>query len=200
MPGPEAHTIAVIQGSEPPLDIGSRLCTQCGLCCTGALHNYAVLQPGEVEFARGLGLAIRTEGKPGFALPCPRLVNSKCSIYENRPKVCGKYKCQLLENLEAGTTELDTALGKVLTAKELVARVGSAMPSEMTLPNARERAKVTILAEADASPAEPSPDMPLRLAVTALSLYLDKYFRNTSEGKMLSLESVAEEQLTTEMK
>ena len=52
---------------------------------------------------------------------------------------------------------------------------------------------------AEASPIEQDGDMPLKLAVTALSLYLDKYFRNSKEGKMLSLEPIAEGQVTTEM-
>ena len=41
------------------LSKGSQLCTQCGLCCTGALHHFAVLEPDELEFARELGLTLR---------------------------------------------------------------------------------------------------------------------------------------------
>lgn len=188
---PEARRIADAEDGDPPLDIGSKLCTQCGLCCTGALHNYAVLEPGEVPFARTLGLTTRTEGKPGFALPCPRLVDSKCSIYQDRPKVCGRYKCQLLENVEAGKTEFQTAIDRVAIAKALFARIGRLIPEGMTLPRARERLRQQPFEED--SPSVGAQDMPLKLAITALSVYLDKYFRHSKEGKMLSMEPIDED-------
>ena len=42
-------------------------------------------------------------------------------------------------------------------------------------------------------------EMPLKLAITALSLYLDKHFKNSREVKTLSLEPIAEVQPDTEM-
>lgn len=174
--------------------LGSLLCTQCGLCCTGALHNYAILDPDEVDFASGLGLTLRTAGRPGFALPCPLLQDSVCTIYGNRPRVCGNYKCQLLQDLEAGSVTLDVAIGKVGTAKELIRRVEELLPEEMTLPEAR-----TLMSASEDQPARPPAEMPARLAVTALTLYLDKHFKHSRESKTLSLETVTEEQPDTEM-
>ena len=111
MIGPDAYPPADAEGNESPLGVGSRLCTQCGLCCTGALHNYAVLEPAEIPVARSQGLIIRMEERPGFSLPCPRLVNGVCSIYKTRPRVCSGYKCQvLLQNVEAGTTKFEPAI------------------------------------------------------------------------------------------
>src|SRR5688500_2967630 len=83
-------------GTAPDSSLGSALCTQCGLCCTGALHKAAVLDPDEIADARALGLPILDREKPGFALPCPRLDGTVCTIYASRPRVCGRYKCQLL--------------------------------------------------------------------------------------------------------
>src|ERR1043165_4767905 len=137
MPGSEV-CVPNPDADDPSLGIGSTLCTQCGLCCTGALHNYAVLEPEETEFARSLGLTLRKEGRPGFSLPCPRLAGCKCSIYKDRPKVCGRYKCQLLESVEAGLTDLGSALAKIRSAQGLVEEVNSVMPIGMTLPEARE--------------------------------------------------------------
>ena len=42
--------------------------------------------------------------------------------------------------------------------------------------------------------------MPLKLAITALSVYLDKYFRHSKEGKLLSFEPIAKERADTEMR
>ncbi len=186
--------------SENPLPnsaLGSSLCTQCGLCCTGALHNFAVLEPEEVDFAAGLGLTLRTEGRPGFALPCPYLKNCACTIYASRPKVCAHYKCGLLEELEADSITLDAALAKVHTAKALVSEAASVMQNGMTLPIARARALEAPSAEFIG--AERTMEMRLRLAITALSLYLDKHFKNPREAKSLSLQLVPETDPDTEM-
>ena len=177
--------------------LGSTLCTECGLCCTGALHNFAVLEDEEMDFARGIGLTLRTEGRSGFALPCPFLNESKCSIYTCRPKVCARYKCGLLENLEAGSTTLDAALAKVATAKELVTRAQFMMPDTMTLPAARMLTNQPPTAEIDA--VERTAKMGLRLAMTALSLFLDKHFKNSREGKLLTLETIGAARPDTEM-
>ena len=42
--------------------------------------------------------------------------------------------------------------------------------------------------------------MGLRLAITALSLFLDKHFRKSSEGTFLSLETIADGRPDREMK
>lgn len=196
MPVVADPTEAPAESAEGNSSLGSALCTQCGLCCTGALHNYAVLEPEEVEYGRGLGLTLRTEGRPGFALPCPWLKDCACTIYANRPKVCARYKCGLLENLEAGETSLDAALDKVKSAKELVRQVEAVMPAGMTLPEARALCH-TEPAESEASGRDQ--EMKLRLAVTTLSFYLDKYFKNSREGKLLSLETIGEAKPDTEM-
>lgn len=176
---------------------GSDLCTQCGLCCTGALHNAAVLDGDEIERAKELGLPVRDGAKPGFALPCPRLSGTVCTIYPSRPRVCARYKCQLLLDVEADATKFDDAVTKVATAKDLVRRVQEFMPDSMTLPMART------LSQGDSSAIPDAPErsvmMPLKLAITSLSHYLDKHFRNAREGSLLSVELVGDEQPDTEM-
>lgn len=177
---------------------GSALCTQCGLCCTGALHNFAVLEPEETDFARRIGMTLRTEGRPGFALPCHFLRDSACTIYADRPKVCARYKCGLLDRLEAGTISLDEALEKVAEAKALVAQAATEMTSGMTLPAAR--AMSTQPPTPGLNPEARTDEMRLRLKIIALSLFLDKNFRNSREGKALSIEAIGDTRLTTEMK
>ena len=69
--------------------------------------------------------------------------------------VCGKYKCQLLEKVEAGTTEFETAIDRVAVAKGLAARVHSVLPAGMTLPEAREQTKGELSPETGPSDASP---------------------------------------------
>ena len=178
---------AFVPSVDGELSVGSGLCTKCGLCCTGALHHYAVLDADEIAPARGLGLALRTSGKPGFRLPCPKLQNSVCTIYPDRPRVCGRYKCQLLDDVEAGSTSLGIALEKVRVAKQLVKNAEELVPDGLTLPEARMLA----LEPADHHSEPRDITMPGRLAIAALCLYLDKHFMNSREGRLLSVVSVA---------
>lgn len=183
-----------------PIDrsLGSALCTECGLCCTGALHNFAVLDDDEVGHAASIGMTLRTEGRPGFALPCPFLEDSCCTIYAARPRVCARYKCGLLENLEAGSTSLNAALATVAAAKDLVGRAQSLMPAAMSIPAARALSRQPPVSPIDAG--ERAAEMKLRLAMTALSLFLDKFFKNNREAKLLTLETITDQPRETEMR
>ena len=175
---------------------GSELCVQCGLCCTGALHNFAVLQPDETDFARELGLTLRTDGRPGFALPCRWLKGSACSIYDrNRPRVCGSYKCQLLLDLEQDATTFDRSVAKVRTAKMLFEQAQECMPEGLTFPEAR--AQHAGPPRADEGSSERQSEMKLRLAVTAVTLYLDRNFKHGREGRMLSMVPLGQEDAAT---
>lgn len=175
-----------------PVDdaIASALCTQCGLCCTGALHNFAVLGSDEIDHARALGLRLRTDGKPGFALPCSKLRGSCCSIYDQRPRVCGKFKCALLIGMEAGSIGFDDASNTVAGARRLFEHVHSLLPDGTTIPMARSLIEAPPSAEVDSD--DRSPQLRLKLAITALSLFLDRHFRKTDEGTLLTLEAVVD--------
>lgn len=152
-----------------PDSLESTLCTQCGLCCTGALHDSAVLDPAEVPAARALGLPVVDGEKPCFSQPCPKLVGGLCVVYESRPSVCRRYKCQLFLDVEAGATGVDDALATVRTAKELLAQADEVMPEGMTYPEARALAKKPVTADMPAG----TVDAPLRLRITAASYYLN---------------------------
>ncbi|MFL6830545.1 MAG: YkgJ family cysteine cluster protein [Sphingomicrobium sp.] len=171
---------------EKPLDDrlrGTELCTSCGLCCTGALHDTAKLDPDEVPAAQAMGLPVAPTGKPCFSLPCPKLQGTLCGIYGERPRVCGRYRCGLLQRLEAGETAFIDAQSKVAAAYGLIGRLREFMAPGMSLPEARA------MALKDAEGLRPS-DMPLRLAATAMVLYIDRNFRNEREGRLVRLEPV----------
>lgn len=102
-----------------PLSDESALCTACGLCCTGALHGYAQLQPSEVEAAKGVGLPRRpAPAALRFLMPCPKLEGTTCTINGDRPKVCAAYACRLLEYVRGGRA-LDEALVVVNEGRRL---------------------------------------------------------------------------------
>lgn len=156
----------------------------CGLCCTGALHDFIYLQPDEVQCAADLGLPVRPAEPPSFSLPCPKLVNRKCSIFPKRPRVCGEYRCQLLIDKEAGSIDLASALQIVEQAHALLRSVQETV-SEGTVPEARERA---LNPDMGAGAQEPQGAreqlMKERLSVMALDMFLDRHFRNDRDGRM----------------
>nr|WP_314445207.1 YkgJ family cysteine cluster protein [uncultured Sphingomonas sp.] len=153
----------------------SALCTSCGLCCTGALHDQATLEPRELEEAATIGLPVRTTPEPSFALPCPKLDGSICTIYGQRPRVCAAYACRLLEEVRGGR-DLATTLPVVNEARRLADELRAHLSGE-TFPDARAGlVSGTIPAAA-------------RLRQFALSTYLDRHFRNRNEGTILKQET-----------
>lgn len=173
--------------------LGSALCTQCGLCCAGALHDRAVLDEDEIEPARFLGLPVVDDGRPAFALPCPRLENSMCTIYESRPRVCGRYKCKLLQDLEAAEVTLEQASERVATAKDLLRAARAVAPEGLSLMEARHlvQSQPSAKSLSESGSAQQS-HMQLRLRTTALNLYLDSHFRNAQDPKTFVLAAVGD--------
>jgi hypothetical protein len=164
--------------------LGSMLCTRCGLCCMGVIHQAATLDEDEISAAQELGLPVLDRADPGFALPCPRLAGTVCTIYEQRPRVCGRYLCQLLQDLESGKIGFDESLTIVASARAQLAKLRLAMPATMSV-----RAAVNLAKGAQSPPHDLSERelTELKLQATALELYLDKHFRNERDGRSLDL-------------
>jgi hypothetical protein len=110
---------------------GSNLCLECALCCDGSLFLKAQLRPHEPEHAYTLGLTVfEKDEQPGFHLPCHLLNGKACSIYEKneRPHVCGSFRCELLKRYLTGEVDLDSALKTVQTTRSLLAEIQQMMP------------------------------------------------------------------------
>lgn len=105
-----------------------KLCISCGLCCTGVLFAYAPLESDndDVEIATKFDLGVqplpKSDGRQAFRLPCV-CWDEKCTIYPDRPKICGSYRCHLLKKLDRGEVELEQALEKVRRTKGFVTSV-----------------------------------------------------------------------------
>lgn len=97
----------------------STLCQSCGLCCNGSMFSYAQISLNEKERIERLEIKVyeRSPKKFVFDFPCPKLENSKCTIYSDRPKKCVGYFCLLAKNVIKGSKSLDLAEKKVQIAK-----------------------------------------------------------------------------------
>ena len=168
--------------SDATMSVGSQLCTQCGLCCTGVIHDHAALKPDEIEVFRALGMEVRQGEKPNFPLPCPQLMGTSCGIYRDRPHACAHYRCELLRGVEAGTVDPADALAKVREALRLYQSVLSLLPAGMTMPQARALPR----SPKEAPSGIGGPGYPLVvLQVLALTRYIDRHFRHSDEGPLL---------------
>ena len=163
------------------LEAGSALCTECGLCCTGAIHDVAKLDPDELEPARALGLPVSANReRPSFHLPCPKLDAAFCTIYGERPRVCARYSCRLLDQVREGGRTLDEALPLVREGQRLARQAAAFLRPGEGLPATRE-----LLVDGGA-------DNPLlMLHGAALAVYMDRHFRNGREGAWLAQPAVA---------
>ncbi|WP_375755664.1 YkgJ family cysteine cluster protein [Corallococcus exercitus] len=146
----------------------STLCLHCGMCCDGTLFTQVPLKPGEAEALRqrGLPLGTREDGTEVLPQRCAALNGLCCTVYEERPEACRRYRCQLFTALAEGEVSLEEAKGVVDAAHAKVDAVGSAGDGRGS---AMRQARV-----AAASLELPSE---AREALAHAEVYLDKHFR-----------------------
>ena len=155
------------------------LCTGCGMCCSGLLHSAAVLDDDEVVAAASIGLAVLDRpGRPGFALPCTKLRGTTCSIYGSRPRVCSRFRCQVLIDLEEERHSFAEASAHVATAKQLLTELRAVTPAPASPDEVRTMIRTAVSS---------SDHHAVRLRSTALAFYLDRHFRQAKEGKVLEM-------------
>lgn len=115
----------------PEIRDGSALCRACGLCCSGAFHDFVPLDPDELEDAARLHLPL-VEREPllAFRLPCPRQVERACTIYAERPHECAAFACALLASHREGRVSLQDALERVRATQGAFERADAAFAAE----------------------------------------------------------------------
>ena len=94
------------------------LCVACGICCDGTLIGFVQLESDEMPALKKV-MEIEEENGHGFFMhPCKNLCDDGCSIYTNRPKKCGEFKCELLNSHEAKEIDFDSAMEIVNIVKQ----------------------------------------------------------------------------------
>jgi Fe-S-cluster containining protein len=102
----------------------SDLCLSCGLCCQGALHDQVPLDEDELARAARLRLPlVESPLRLAFHLPCPRLVDRRCTVYDERPRTCASYACGVLLAYGAGEIDEATALMRIQRVREQTGEV-----------------------------------------------------------------------------
>lgn len=111
-----------MMSSDESMNLGSDLCRECGLCCDGTVFDRVDASEDEsAETLVSIGLtniAASSKGIIGFTQPCPQF-SGCCSIYEQRPHICRKFRCALLKAVDQGKRTVEAAILIVSDIKTL---------------------------------------------------------------------------------
>ena len=111
-----------------PVNQEQELCVTCGLCCDGTLFKHALSFEGEKLLPYMIPFQ-DDKGDHWFKLPCPHFKQC-CTVYEQkRPKICGSFKCQLLNDLNKQKISFADAHSSVGNIKRQISRLHSLIPN-----------------------------------------------------------------------
>ena len=148
------------------------------MCCDGTLYARASSSTEEEVAYRAEGFYfVNLADQVYFTLPCTKLCGTVCSIYGNRPQVCGTFRCALLRNVEEKTTDLAAALDHVAKAK-MLRDAAVAVAPEVATTALREAARNRAAEQfASADPEQRAQAAHRLLPIIALDEYLAHWFR-----------------------
>lgn len=162
------------------------LCTECGLCCNGALFDFGPLARDEVPEKRRAGLRVlEADQKFGFGLPCPQLEGAVCQVYAQRPNTCRAFRCEVLKSVESGDLPYELGLERVEKGRAALAQVHAQLPKGASITDARRWRREA--GEAEASEALNASPM-LMMALGMLDLVLDEYFRKPGQRQVMPVD------------
>lgn len=111
------------------------LCLACGLCCVGVVHTRVLLAADELSLAHKLELQVAEfEEGLGFQLPCPQYCDDRCAAYQQRPRACVNYQCELLQRCWKGEVTVEDALSLVAQAKRMLNQLRARWPERASTP------------------------------------------------------------------
>lgn len=107
-----------------------RLCLACGLCCDGTLFASAPLEISQHREASLLRLRVilAADGSNRLRQPCGALEGTACRIYDDRPRACRDYECDLFVALRGDELDEADALRIVQTTLDLRDRLARSLP------------------------------------------------------------------------
>lgn len=172
--------------ADPPESI----CTDCAMCCNGALFDWVRVPAEELARLPAAAFAVQGDSKgSGFAQPCPLLERNLCSAYAVRPGSCRKFECNLLRRHKMGDIARDEALQLIASAKRLLADVRPLLGPDESLPAARSRWIAWFAAKARGEGGRQSPaDSAFVLRMTMLNRFLDRHFRKDSKKQVMEVD------------
>jgi uncharacterized protein len=175
--------ISLMTEANVELELASRLCLACGLCCDGTIYATARIQEDEIRQTADIGLeTLRLpDERPGFSLPCHYLNGCACTRYDAwRPSVCAKYFCQVQKRAKSGELAETEAFARVKQAVSLRDQVAPLLPAGMTIAEARDHFRKLAANRAELGPA----DGQFIVRMFVLERFLDNEFRAPNKGHL----------------
>ena len=156
------------------------ICLHCGVCCTGAMFSYVPFRkPGDRASLRRHGQEVGAEDQ-SFPLPCRFQVGAGCSIYHDRPHVCGAFRCRVLIEAQDGALPVDEAVTRAAELKRLYDDLRARMAPGESLPQMRDR--VARLTAGDTSPQ--GEEATLVMAFYLFTAFMDRHFHQDARRQM----------------
>ena len=175
-------------GPRPEAAPPESICTDCAMCCNGALFDWVRATPEERAALPAAAFTEQADEKGrGFQHPCPMLEGNLCSAYAIRPGGCRKFECNLLRAHKSGTVSREQALGIIGSARRLLDDVRAVLRPGENLPAARARWRGWFAAQAAGTADDPA-DPVFVLRMTMLNRFLDRHFRKDSKKQMMEVE------------
>jgi hypothetical protein len=157
------------------------------LCCNGALFNRVPTKEHERARLLEVGFTLHPfEDKIVFDQPCQMLEGRCCSVYEDRPQTCSRFRCLLLRAHEEGELSRADALTRIETAKRLLDEVAPFLPADQSIADARVTWRNRMRGE---SPMDVPDDRDFLLRMLMLSRYLDTHFLREDEKVFEALDT-----------
>jgi Fe-S-cluster containining protein len=174
----------------PPIN-SADLCIPCGLCCDGSLFERAALRLQEETMARTLGLLVLKpeKEKTFFSQPCPAFRDHKCSVHEQKPTVCKKFRCKLLVSYESSLTEKEAGLQIIKRARAMQAELLGLLPSPVAASLSLAEVKRQMRSLAQAGPQERRAHINFLLLAGKYEIFLRRYFLLQSRKEKTSQET-----------
>jgi Fe-S-cluster containining protein len=171
----------VVETSPSRPDGATALCTDCALCCSGALFDTVPVAEADVAAVAALGLdVVRRQTDLVFRQPCAMLRGRLCSVYEGRPPACRRFRCTLLERYEEGAVGLAEARETIAKGKSLIGQARAVFAAGESDAGARQRWKRGLAANAAPEAAR------FHLLMTALNRFLDRHFRPEAQHQVVN--------------
>ena len=104
------------------------LCLACGLCCDGTLIGFVELSKEEIPSVKEIMDIEEIQGNGFFLHPCKKYCNG-CTVYEQRPKNCAKFKCGLLKSHEQDSISFNDASAVINEVKLFKDSISSKLES-----------------------------------------------------------------------
>jgi|GEM_PF-817088 len=166
----------------------SKLCLDCGLCCSDAVFTQVVLKPGDRDRLRANGHEISANADR-LEFPCQFLDQRKCTAYVSRPRICSSYRCKTLAAAQSGEMSLNKARQTIREVTALYDKLAASMPDGMPVTTARE-----LMAECEPPPGMNQSEFnAMRLAVVALQTGIDHHIRQSGDAIVHSMPAIAED-------